>query len=381
MSDRDNKTLFYIRNIPPDYGGGFLRVYRLAERFSNTNDIFGILTLSKKTRGSSFTKTFHLPSVIVFQPLFLILWFIFYSKKFKAIYIVSPDRISFLLIILAKLFKKRTVLGVTLAGVDSPLISSTNNLKKLYFKLKNIQFSIANKIVVNSPALFEECLSSGLDENKVRLIPNPVDTLKFFPPKDGNEKKELRNEFGIPTDKPVILFVGSINKRKGTDLFPLIFELLFKSNLDPFTFVMCGDREYNDSEDILSQIKRVFQNSKNKFLFIEQVSNVNELMRATDIFLFPTTNEGLPNVVLEAMASGSIIFSNLLPGITDFLLPTDFLVKANSIDQYVDKLKDALQNPQQYRSLIESNLKRIQKEFKVTIIDEKFRTVIFSYND
>ena len=69
---------------------------------------------------------------------------------------------------------------------------------------------------------------------------------------------------------------------------------------DKYKILLIGDGELKN--DILTQINEL--NLKEKFIFLENVNNVNEYMQAMDIFLLPSLFEGLPLVGIEAQMAG-----------------------------------------------------------------------------
>src|SRR5205085_11338794 len=55
-------------------------------------------------------------------------------------------------------------------------------------------------------------------------------------------------------------------------------------------------------------------------VLLERATAIEQLYRAADVFILPTLREGLPNAVLEAMASGAACIVSRLPGVTDTLI-------------------------------------------------------------
>jgi glycosyltransferase involved in cell wall biosynthesis len=269
------KTLFYINYIPPDYGGGYLRAFKMAERFKREKKFSGIITLTKRNRFEGNNSFISESDILFLRNKFLILFdliFVLIKKRkyFDVMYVVSPHWHSLFAVIICKLLNKKIIIGVTLMGVDSPGSKSKNICINLYYKIKNLQFNLADKIIVNSPAVLNECIDLGFKSENVKLLVNPVDNLKFKPIDGENEKLILRNQLNLPLEKPIILFVGSVNYRKGAENFKLIFEKLNKKNDFNYSFVICGDLKHNESNQIINDLKNVFNNSNNEFFLFEK---------------------------------------------------------------------------------------------------------------
>ena len=81
---------------------------------------------------------------------------------------------------------------------------------------------------------------------------------------------------------------------------------------------------------------------------VEQTPTIEQFYRAADVLIFPSTREGLPNVVLEAMASGLPCVVSRLPGVTDSLV-TDgvdgMLVEPGDRAGFGDALREVLTDP------------------------------------
>lgn len=94
----------------------------------------------------------------------------------------------------------------------------------------------------------------------------------------------------------------------------------------------------------------------------------NELKKA-DLFVFPSYREGLPRVVLEAMATGLPCIATELPGIRE-LIDDDCLVPVKDINTLESRIKYFLNNPEM---LTEKSFRNFNKalEYKGNIIQEK----------
>lgn len=374
------KILFFLNSIPPDYGGGYLRVYKIASRFKQKGFLFKILTFTKAeiysdSFGLNLKDIAFIPSKIL-SPLFLIGYIIRNKKKFDVLYVASSQWFTVVPVYLCYLLRKKVVIGITLSKVDSPAAPITKGiLQECYYHFKNAQFKKASYLFVNSLLLQRECIECGYAEQNVKLINNPVDTNLFFPVSQ-EEKRKMRILEGLNPDLRTYLFVGSINSRKGADLLPPIFERFFQETGIKVNFIICGQAGYQETNKILEDLDNLFSQFDSKLLVKNEVKDTSCYYQMTDVFIFPTTNEGMPNVVLEAMASGCMIICNTLPGITDSILQDDFLVCNNSIPEYISKMLRFEKQPMYCNELIKYNLNLIFDKYSIDKVDKSIIDIL-----
>jgi len=141
----------------------------------------------------------------------------------------------------------------------------------------------------------------GKKEN-VKVIKNAVDLKRF----KFNEKirEKIRKEFNL-SDKLVIGHVGRFTNQKNHTFLIDIFYEIHKNNKNT-ALMLVGTGE---SED---KIRQKVRNLKldDSVLFMGFKNNVNELMWAMDIFLFPSLYEGLGLVLIEAQTAGLTCFTS-----------------------------------------------------------------------
>lgn len=143
------------------------------------------------------------------------------------------------------------------------------------------------------------------DSVPILLMSQGVDTDVFHPITE-NEKTEARKNFKIPLDTTVILSCGLLIERKG---YRDIFKILSKIEW-PFLYIIAGQRniqEYHRSsqkEQNEMRILSVFGEKMlgQKVLFLDTHVNMLPVYSLANVFLHGAHWEGLPNVVLEAMA-------------------------------------------------------------------------------
>lgn len=209
-------------------------------------------------------------------------------------------------------------------------------------------FRRADRFVGVSPAFAERHAAAGLPREKFRLIPNGVDLARFRPPADG-ERPEIRRSLGLPADRPIVLSVGFFSHEKRPDLLFDAWTGTF--GVAPESALVFVGRTQSDYYEVdASLADRIRRDAArtgcaDRVLMIEQTDAIERWYRAADVFVLPSTREGLPNVVLEAMASGLPCIVTRLPGVTDSMI-TDgddgLLVGADDRAAFKDALRALL---------------------------------------
>ena len=145
-----------------------------------------------------------------------------------------------------------------------------------------------------------------LDTDKFLIINNGIDTNKFkFEEKT---RQSYRKEFGIK-DELVLLNVGRYTEQKNHQFIVTLIEKL-KDHMSNFKVILVGDGKLKGQT--VEAIKS--KNIEKYFMFLEKRSDVQNIMMASDIFVFPSIFEGLGIVAIEAQATGlSVIASEFIP--------------------------------------------------------------------
>lgn len=151
----------------------------------------------------------------------------------------------------------------------------------------------------------------GVSENKIKLMANWIDTERFSCPV---EKTNLRDELKLPKDKQIILFAHWLSERKGADLIIPIVE-----KLDAKLFVVLvagsGPLEQKIKQEIMDK------NLDGKIMMLGGISQsmIAKYFCVADIFLMPSREEGMPHVLLEAMASGLPFIASDIGGVSEMV--------------------------------------------------------------
>ena len=150
------------------------------------------------------------------------------------------------------------------------------------------------------------------DSKRAFLLPNAIDTKAFC--FSGNIRKQKRQELDIDDETFVVGHVGRFADVKNHLFLLDVFKEI--SLLRPAAeLLLVGDGELRSSVEK----KAVDLGLQSRVIFTGDRSDVNELMMAMDVFVFPSKYEGLPVTLVEAQCSG-------LPCVIADTIPSDSIL-------------------------------------------------------
>jgi len=199
--------------------------------------------------------------------------------------------------------------SITLRGTEVPLSNIPKLKSRILKALRN-----ADKVFSVSNSLKEYLVGIGAAAEKITVIGNGVDLIKFFP----IEKTLARKKLSITEDAEVLISVGGLVNRKG---FHRVIEILPKllQNHPKLLYLIIGGAspEGNNREYLERLVNDLNLSNYVKFLGAMEAKALHEPLSAADVFVLATANEGWANVFLEAMACGLPVVTTDVGGNTE----------------------------------------------------------------
>jgi glycosyltransferase involved in cell wall biosynthesis len=155
-------------------------------------------------------------------------------------------------------------------------------------------------VVAFSRDIEQRLREGGVPEQRIVYIPNCVDPSRFRSADSSAEKNALKQRYGLG-DGPVIAFVGELTERKAPHL---IVQALREHARRDWQLIVAGPpNQKSYAQGIIDLVAE--QGWKDRVFFLGHIDNVEEVFRVADIYCLPSSDEGMPSALLEAMVSGA----------------------------------------------------------------------------
>lgn len=205
--------------------------------------------------------------------------------------------------------------------------------------------NFADKILSVSEDLKLHITNLGINEEKVHVVPNGVDTVKFKPA----GKAHARDLLNLPQDKNIVLFVGALRKIKGVDYLIEAAKDFVNTNTD--LFMVGRDDGLRKSLEKRAQELKIADHVR--FTGPVDHEKIPLWISASDILVLPSLSEGRPNVVLEALACEVPVVATNVGGIPELMIDgeTGYLVPSKNPIEISRKINKLLENKSQRENM------------------------------
>lgn len=242
-------------------------------------------------------------------------------------------------------------------GIKTYVTAHGSDMFEVYKKQPVMRSTIKNVlkradcVLAVSNALRHEIIATGVEgiSNKTRICWNSVDIDKFSPKENNSFKEEYKL-----TDKPIVLFVGNLIKRKNVET---LLEAKKISNSD-YYLVIVGDGPLFKKLN-----KMVEEDNIRDVIFTGSRNDVENIIPSCDVLVLPSLSESFGLVLIEALACGKPVIGSNVGGITEIITDDVGLLvnpeKISSVASAIDKVI----NDDEFRGVLSLNARSRAKVF------------------
>ena len=247
-------------------------------------------------------------------------------------------------------------------GIKTYVTAHGSDMFEVYKKQPYMR-SIIRKVLKNADGVFavsnalrHEIIATGVTgiSDKMKLSWNSVDINKF----SNIDNDSFKRENNL-SDKPIVLFVGNLIKRKNVDS---LLEAKKIANSD-YYLVVVGDGP------LFKKLKtKVKEENIPDVIFTGSRNDVEKIIPSCDVLVLPSFSESFGLVLIEALACGKPVIGSDVGGITEIITDeVGLLVNPNDISSIAHAI-DRIVNDNDLRQLLSSNARNRALDFSKMVI-------------
>lgn len=229
-----------------------------------------------------------------------------------------------------------------------------------------------DRVLCVSPDIYETCLEHGVSRDKCLLIDNAIDHRQY---QRTMSVEAAKSKCGFPAERLLIGAVGRLSSEKGFDVLIRSVSRLLEQGHD-IQLAIAGEGDARPQLDQLIQQ----QSRPERFQLLGHRNDILELLQAMDVFALSSYREGLPNVLLEAMALEVPVVATRIAGIPR-LVQTEqngLLVEAGDETQLTKALQRLLSDATLRAQYAAAGRETIEQDFS---FEHRMKKIAKIYDD
>lgn len=239
---------------------------------------------------------------------------------------------------------------------------------RLYLAADALIIRRADRVVAVSAARKAHLERSGCTPDRVVTIHNAVD----MPGRVPVDAASVRRALGLPVDRPVIAVVGRLSREKGQVYFVQAMAEVVQA-VPGATGLIVGD----GPDERLLRARVAALGLQDVIHFAGYRRDMPQIYPAIDVLVLPSLSEGLPNVVLEAMAHARPVIATRVGGVPEVIEDgvTGVLVPPEDVHALSRASVKLLRLPMRRESMGRAARERVDREFCVRARAERILSV------
>ncbi len=240
---------------------------------------------------------------------------------------------------------------------------------ELYYHLDKVTLKTMNHIIAVSEDIRDQILEMSISPEKITIIDNAIDEVEYS---RGATIREAKTNLGFEQGQFLIGAVGRLSDEKGFDLLIEAVTRLIEAGLNVGLAIIGEGVERERLEKQIAESGHL-----DRIQLLGYRSDTKSLYEAMDLYVLSSHREGLPNVVLEAMAMEVPVVATRIAGIPKLVQDREngLLVEAGEVSQIESAIREIMLNPELRERLTRNARETIENEFSFSVRMEKVRAI------
>jgi glycosyltransferase involved in cell wall biosynthesis len=247
-----------------------------------------------------------------------------------------------------------------------------SNLRlRVYATIEGLLYNRFDKVVAVSEDIEKECRPFILRKDKLTVIPNGIDLRRFALDNSAQDRRSTRAKLGFAEHDLVIGNIARLSIEKEQAVLLRAFKMLSGlSKNRSFKLLIAGEGEEENNLRTLAETLGI----RNQCVFAGFRTDIPQLLNAIDVYVQSSRREGLPMIILEAMAARAAIVSTRAGGIPAAITDGEQgrLVDIGDADQLTRVLDEVLSNPDERKKLAQRARHRVEKQFSADAMADRY---------
>ena len=248
---------------------------------------------------------------------------------------------------------------------------SRDDLSPFYHRIDKIGLRWYDAVICVSDDLYKECLSLGIPPLRCHLIHNAVDLDQF------HRSEELTMRSGLPP-RPLGLLIGGMGRLAAEKGFTGLIHTVAALIRDGYDLTLWIAGDGPEREQLQEQIQEL--GLYDRIVLLAHVNEPKSFFAQLDMFVLSSLREGLPNVLLEAMAMQVPVVATRVAGVPTLVQDRQngLLVPIDSPFELASAIRSFAENAELRARLGEAGRQTVEESF---CFAERMRQVATLYDN
>ena len=230
----------------------------------------------------------------------------------------------------------------------------------LYYLVDRLSLRFYEKVICVSDDLMHACRFAGVPKSRCLLLENGIDVAAF---RRRRSSAEARASLGF-ANVPTIGALGRLSAEKGFDILIRAVDRLLKKGLQLQLLIAGEGVEQNALATLIRELGR-----ENEIRLLGYRNDLVPLYESMDIYALSSYREGLPNVLLEAMAMEVPVVTTRIAGVPRLVTAGESgeLIDAGSVGQLAASLEKLLRDAELRKRNAVNGRRTVEERFSFAV--------------